>query len=78
MNEPETSLHPDLLPALGRLILAAAKQAQIIVVSHAAQLIEVLAESPECRRLHLVNEFGETKLEVETVFNRSKWVWPAR
>ena len=78
LNEPETSLHPDLLPALGRLILAAAKQAQIIVVSHAAQLIAVLNESPECRRLHLVKEFGETKLEGETVFNRPKWVWPAR
>jgi len=25
LNEPETSLHPDLLPALARLILAAAK-----------------------------------------------------
>ena len=24
LNEPETSLHPDLLPALARLILAAA------------------------------------------------------
>jgi predicted ATPase len=78
LNEPETSLHPDLLPALGRLILAAAKQTQIIVVSHAAQLIEVLTESPECRRLHLVKEFGETKLEGETVFNRPKWAWPAR
>jgi predicted ATPase len=78
LNEPETSLHPDLLPALGRLILEAAKQAQIIVVSHAPQLIEVLAESPECNRLHLIKEFGETKLDGETVFNRPKWSWPTR
>ncbi len=35
LNEPETSLHPDLLPALARLIRAAANQTQIIVVSHA-------------------------------------------
>lgn len=35
LNEPETSLHPDLLPALARLIHAAAKNTQIIVVSHA-------------------------------------------
>jgi len=28
LNEPETSLHPDLLPALARLIAAASKQCQ--------------------------------------------------
>ncbi len=42
LNEPETSLHPDLLPALARLILAAAAHTQIIVVSHAQKLIEIL------------------------------------
>ena len=42
LNEPETSLHPDLLPALARLILAAAAHTQIIVVSHAQVLIETL------------------------------------
>ncbi len=78
LNEPETSLHPDLLPALARLILAAGEQTQIIVVSHAPQLIEVLAAASSCVRLHLVKEFGETRLEGETLFNRPKWVWPAR
>lgn len=37
LNEPETSLHPDLLPALGRLIAQAAQRSQVIVVSHAAR-----------------------------------------
>ena len=78
LNEPETSLHPDLLPALGRLILAAAEQTQIIVVSHAPQLIDVLTASSFCTRLHLLKEFGETTLEGATLFNRPKWVWPAR
>src|SRR6201998_1116896 len=32
LNEPETSLHPDLLPALARLLIVAAKNTQIIVV----------------------------------------------
>lgn len=31
LNEPETSLHPDLLPALARLIGVAAKQTQVWV-----------------------------------------------
>src|SRR5690606_37240224 len=34
LNEPETSLHPDLVPALARLIAAAARSAQVIVVTH--------------------------------------------
>jgi predicted ATPase len=78
LNEPETSLHPDLLPALARLILAAAKNTQIIVVSHAQQLIEELTTGPTCTRLHLLKEFGETKLEGSTLFNKPKWNWPAR
>ena len=78
LNEPETSLHPDLLPALARLILAASQQTQIIVVSHAQVLIAELAAQPLCRRLHLQKDFGETTLEGATLFNTPKWVWPAR
>jgi predicted ATPase len=78
LNEPETSLHPDLLPALARLILAAASQTQIIVVSHAKTLIDALAAAPICARLHLQKDFGETKLEGATLFNTPKWNWPTR
>jgi predicted ATPase len=78
LNEPETSLHPDLLPALGRLILAAAQQTQILVVSHSQVLIEALASASLCKRLHLVKEFGESTLDGSTLFNAPKWVWPAR
>src|SRR5882724_4874399 len=78
LNEPETSLHPDLLPALARLILAAASQTQIVVVSHAQALIEALANAPPCTRLHLQKEFGETTLAGATLFNKPKWNWPTR
>ena len=78
LNEPETSLHPDLLPALARLILAAALQTQIVVVSHAQVLIEALAIAPLCTRLQLRKEFGETTLEGATLFNKPKWNWPTR
>jgi predicted ATPase len=78
LNEPETNLHPDLLLALARLILAAPGQAQIIVVSHAPQLIKVLTVASMCVRLHLVKELGERTLEGATLFNKPKWVWPAR
>jgi predicted ATPase len=78
LNEPETSLHPDLFPALARLILAAAKNTQIIVVSHAPQLIAELTTAAVCTRLHLLKEFGETTLDGSTPFNRPKWNWPGR
>jgi predicted ATPase len=78
MNEPETSLHPDLLPALARLILAAAQRTQIIVVSHAQTLITALAGEPLGRRLHLQKDFGETTLEGAIPFEAPKWVWPTR
>jgi predicted ATPase len=78
LNEPETSLHPDLLPALARLILAAAKNTQIIVVSHAPLLVDELTAAPACTRLHLLKDFGETKLEGSTALNAPKWNWPAR
>jgi len=78
LNEPETSLHPDLLPSLARLISNVARNAQIIVVSHAPQLIKELEHSALCSRLHLVKDFGETKMDGETVFSRLKWDWPKR
>jgi predicted ATPase len=78
LNEPETSLHPDLLPALARLILAAAKNTQIIVVSHAPQLVKELTTAPISARLHLLKEFGETRLQGSTQFNTPKWNWPSR
>jgi predicted ATPase len=78
LNEPETSLRPDLLPSLARLILAASSHKQIIVVSHASSLIEELSASPACTHLHLVKAFGETTVEGANLFNRQKWNWPAR
>lgn len=78
LNEPETSLHPDLLPALARLIIGAAKNTQIIVVSHATQLVAELTDATTCTHLRLLKEFGETKLDGSTLLNKPKWNWPPR
>jgi predicted ATPase len=78
LNEPETSLHPDLLPALARLIVAASEHSQLIVVSHAQVLMEALETAHVCKRLHLEKSFGETTLAGTTLFNTPKWEWPAR
>jgi predicted ATPase len=78
LNEPETSLHPDLLPALARLITAASEHSQLIVVSHARPLIEALGEVAGCKQLHLEKTFGETVLSDSTLFNKPRWQWPPR
>jgi predicted ATPase len=78
LNEPETSLHPDLLPALARLIAVASERTQLVVVSHAQLLIQALEQNADCRRLHLEKSFGETTLAGATLFNTPKWEWPVR
>ncbi|GAA1990792.1 hypothetical protein GCM10009817_36000 [Terrabacter lapilli] len=42
LNEPETSLHPDLLAPLARLVRAAAERSQILLVSHSGALVREL------------------------------------
>lgn len=42
-NEPESSLHPDMLPALAGLISRAAKHSNILVTTHASDLADRLA-----------------------------------
>src|SRR5207245_8698914 len=62
LNEPETSLHPDLLPALARLIARASECSQVIVVTHAAKLIAALSEQPGNHPIVLEKNFGETRV----------------
>jgi predicted ATPase len=77
LNEPETSLHPDLLPALGRLIVQTAERTQVLVVSHAPVLVDTLQQTPECQSLSLVKEFGETRVAGDEQ-ERPLWQWPTR
>jgi len=77
LNEPETSLHPDLLPALARLMMKAAEQCQMIVVSHAKPLIEALT-APECNSIVLQKDFGETQVAGIDRFGKPAWSWPKR
>jgi predicted ATPase len=74
LNEPETSLHPDLLPPLARLIARAAERSQVIVVSHAVSLVAGLADAG-ARRIVLTKQFGETIVEGE---EPPSWTWPSR
>jgi predicted ATPase len=75
LNEPETSLHPDLLPPLGRLIAQASKRSQIMVVSHAMPLVAALEKAADARRIVLEKQLGETIVADD---EKPRWTWPSR
>jgi predicted ATPase len=77
LNEPETSLHPDLLPALGRLIAQTAERSQVVVVSHAPMLTDALHQLPECHSITLEKKFGQTEIAGAEPHGAS-WKWPTR
>ncbi|MBV9634830.1 MAG: AAA family ATPase [Methylobacteriaceae bacterium] len=78
LNEPETSLHGDLVPALGRLIAAAAMRSQVIVVTHNDHLIAALGSQKGSHSIRLEKVLGETQVEGLGLLDRPPWEWPAR
>lgn len=78
LNEPENSLHPDLLPALARLIAAASRRGQVWVVSHAARLIAALEEEPECNSIRLEKALSQTTVAGQGPLDAPAWHWPER
>jgi predicted ATPase len=75
LNEPETSLHPELLPALSQLIIKAAERTQVWVVTHSAALISALSQSPETRVIELQKEMGQSEVKGQTLLDRPQWRW---
>tara|TARA_R110002020_G_scaffold36894_8_gene110913 strand:- start:2529 stop:3680 length:1152 start_codon:yes stop_codon:yes gene_type:complete len=75
LSEPETSLHPELLPPLARLIVRASATAQLIVVTHAAALVEAFRAAEGARLFALEKRLGETRVDLDDV---PRWEWPRR
>jgi predicted ATPase len=76
LNEPETSLHSDLVPALAQIIGKASVNSQIIVVSHSEPLTENLRYNFACHEIRLRKELGETGIESDA--DPAHWIWPKR
>lgn len=77
LNEPETSLHPDLIPALAQAIAQAARRTQIWVVSHSGRLVEELLSQPHAQEILLAEELGQTHIVGQELLDRPSWHWPA-
>lgn len=84
LNEPETSLHPDLLRPLADLILTATKDTQVVLVTHAQPLAEAVAKGAARHRLdvnsiELLKESGQTTVAGrESLLDEPLWYWPKR
>jgi len=80
LNEPEASLHPDLLPALATLIGRACEASQIVVVTHSAALVDALRERTpgDVALLRLAKQDGETVVDGQGMLDEPAWHWPER
>ncbi|MGW7411937.1 AAA family ATPase [Streptomyces sp. NPDC054863] len=84
LNEPETSLHPDLLGPLADLILTASRHIQLVVVTHARPLADALAQGTRRARvdintIELVKDFGQTTVAGrEGPLDEPLWYWQKR
>lgn len=72
LNEPETSLHTDLIPPLADLIAQVPDSTQILIVTHSRILAEQIATRCETQVTELVTYEGETRPANETSGRR---VW---
>ncbi|MDO5285663.1 MAG: AAA family ATPase [Actinomycetia bacterium] len=78
LNEPETSLHPQLLPAVAELVGRAAERTQVVVVTHAADLAERLAAGEQAVWHELAKDLGETVVVDQGLLSRPRWDWGRR
>ncbi|MCR6646970.1 MAG: AAA family ATPase [Cellulomonas sp.] len=86
LNEPETSLHPEVLPALAQLVRRASRDSQVVVVTHSDELAAALRADARdgltARDVHdveLLLENGETVVAGrEGPLDQPAWQWPSR
>jgi predicted ATPase len=85
LNEPETSLHPDLVAPLASLIRTTAAKTQVVVVTHSRALLEFLGTSPlgegsdgEAVEIELYKDWGETRISGQTLITTPRWDWGTR
>ncbi|AFM16567.1 putative ATPase [Mycolicibacterium chubuense NBB4] len=83
LNEPETSLHPDLVRPLAGLIASAASRTQMVVVTHSTTLRTFLGAEPigsggDAWEIELYKDWGETKVVDQDLSTTPPWDWGTR
>jgi predicted ATPase len=77
LNEPESSLHPDLIAPLGQLIAAASEATQVVVVTHSTALASAL-ESAGALTHRLESSPTGTRVVGQGTLDRPPWHWGTR
>jgi predicted ATPase len=77
LNEPETSLHPDLVAPLAAMIRTAAAGTQVVVVTHSTTLRQHL-DTDETTEVELDKQWGETTIVDQTLVTTPPWDWGKR
>jgi predicted ATPase len=77
LNEPETSLHPDLLVPLATMIRAAEAGTQVVVVTHSHAMRDQL-DTDDSSEIELFKEWGETLVTGQTMLTAPPWDWGKR
>ncbi|MEE6296588.1 AAA family ATPase [Georgenia wangjunii] len=77
LNEPESSLHPSLMPALGALVVDASTRSQVVVVTHSPDLVRAL-RSDDVTLIELTKADGVTTIAGQGLLDAPRWSWPAR
>jgi predicted ATPase len=79
LNEPETSMHPDLLEPLADLVVTASAHTQVVAVTHSRRLVSALQErAREVATIELVKDVGETRILGQRSLDEPPWHWPRR
>lgn len=62
LNEPESSLHPDLIACLGQLMFRAAERTQLWITTHSRALADSIEQHSGIERVRLHMFEGETRI----------------
>jgi predicted ATPase len=68
LNEPESSLHPDLMEPLGEMVCKAAERTQVWLVTHSERLAQVIRDTGAGAVRTVVKRDGATTIEGLTLF----------
>lgn len=74
LNEPETSLHEDLIPPLAKLISRVPETTQLLIVTHSQKLAQEIAELRETKIVELTTYKEETRT-TETATGKRVWTF---
>ena len=73
IEEPELGLHPDIIPAIARLLKSASERAQLIVTTHSEALVDELDEAPES--VVVCERYPETGTEFKRLDREDIGLW---